>query len=475
MPSFSSSLGPPKSVWHRVHEQFRGRWRIRDLYGGLPLKLICYVPYQSLYMVTYDNAIHYCQSTATTTTSNHNKRKTTTGTASPSFSMECHHSSSKKSSTRVPMPATPWHTIVAAIAAEFTGCVIRVPMEATKMWVQSTVSPHSFAALKHFGECQKEVPHAPTGRTSPFCTGGGGATPRISVVGADRNNQPSSGGRVGTEGGEKKVLSGVGSGGTRTRIPSSSLSLRVAYSRMRALFIPQTLMHDIPYSICQWLAYEALRPWVVEQTVQQVTKSSDSSPHQRDEVPHAKESKAGVQVGVPPLPAGTVRVGVGGGGEGEVHFCHGSSSLPTTRQEERAANPSSSGSANNPNHHNLNPNDSQWLHRDSSSREVKFSSFRFFSRTAVAGGAAGFCASVLTIPLDHIRTRALVLEGQRKRGGGCGEAMSSKSTIWKEVIRPVYLERGISGFFRGGGWRVLWVTSNMALYFPVFEWLKHQL
>ncbi|KPI85645.1 mitochondrial carrier protein-like protein [Leptomonas seymouri] len=79
------------------------------------------------------------------------------------------------------------------------------------------------------------------------------------------------------------------------------------------------------------------------------------------------------------------------------------------------------------------------------------------TRTFFSGGFSGFLASALTVPLDNIRTRTAV-------------ATASDPTLTvKRVVRTTYQTEGLSGFMRGGGMRVLWVTMNMAIFYPLFE------
>lgn len=269
----SSLLGGSLPTWRRVGRQFKGQWRVGDLYGGLPAKLLFVVPYQTLYITSYD-------------------------TSQLLLRKQREQRQEFNAQACIPSASSPaaLDTIGAALVAETVSCTVRIPMEASKAWVQSSAATNSLEAFRQLTQ----------GRLS-FLLG--------------------------------------------------------------RLVLPQTLLHDMPYSVVQWLTYEKLRPWA------------------------------------------------------------------------RAY-------------------------------EGERSGFALFLRTVLAGGGAGLVASVATIPLDHIRTRALVLEGQRR-----GEAQKLLCSVkpwslWRDIVAPVYREGGVRGFYRGGTWRVLWVTSNMALYFPVFELLR---
>lgn len=77
-----------------------------------------------------------------------------------------------------------------------------------------------------------------------------------------------------------------------------------------------------------------------------------------------------------------------------------------------------------------------------------------------SGGFAGLAAAVVTVPLDNIRTRVLVATAADPSAGVAS------------VVRAVYQQGGLRGFVRGGALRVVWVTANMAVYFPIYEGLK---
>lgn len=322
-------------AWHQVRHQFKGKWGFQYLYGGLPPKLLLYVPYQTLYISTYDTTRYVL--------------------------MTMDHGDTTTSSARHHAPPKAWHTVISSVSAELMSCLVRVPMEAMKMWVQSTTSQNSVVALRQLWTARH---------------------------------------------GKWIVLKG--------------------------LVVPQTFIHDIPYSVCQWLAYEWLRPWARQD--------------------HPTSSRAG----------------------GTDSHLSGEQTLQQQVPKEKKG---------------WDRADSSFSSSSSSSSSKLSSSpspavFSFF-RTLVAGGGAGLVASVITIPLDHIRTRALVLGGERlKQLSSGGSALSRHGAprtgvpqlrpwrIWKDIVKPVYRDGGILGFYRGGAWRVVWVTTNMALYFPIFEVLR---
>ncbi|RNF27585.1 mitochondrial carrier protein [Trypanosoma conorhini] len=249
-----------------IWREFAGKWGPRHVYGGLPLKLVFYVPYQAIYMTTY-NAVR--------------------DTLSPA------------GVSNDPRSSFLAHTLVAACAAELASCVARVPMETAKMRIQATVVPNTAAAIRQI--------------------------------------------------------------------------FRQGLFACSRLVRAQTLLHDIPYSVIQWVFYESLRPWA-----------------KRLQPQHQLEGE----------PEGQPRL--------------------------------------------------RWY-------------VHHFLRTFLTGGFSGLMASTLTVPLDTIRTRVVV-----------ATADNPSATI-RSVVRDTYRLGGVAFFFRGGCTRVLWVTTNMAVYFPLYETFKMEL
>ncbi|KAG5478555.1 hypothetical protein LSCM4_04788 [Leishmania orientalis] len=260
----------------QLRHQYAAQWTLGHLYGGLPVKLLFYVPYQATYVSSYNFA-----------------QRTLCG------------ADGAGEGAAGPLTANyVWHTVAAAVFAEAASAVIRVPMETVKMRIQSAAASGSLHALRQLW--------------------------------------------------------------------------RQGFASCLRLAVPQTLMHDIPYSVIQWVVYETLRPWT-QQWGTRVGKQVRST------------------------------------GPGEA------SSAPTSFWADYGAE---------------------------------------LARTFLSGGFSGLLASALTAPLDNIRTRVVV-----------ATARDRNLTI-SDVVRDAYQREGMRGFVRGGGMRVLWVTTNMALYFPLFEGVR---
>ncbi|GET88809.1 mitochondrial carrier protein-like protein [Leishmania tarentolae] len=269
-------LGLLRSRLRQLRYQYAGQWTLGHIYGGLPVKLFFYVPYQATYVTSYNFA------------------QRTLGAAGG----EGEDAAGRRSKNYV------WHTVASAIFAEMMTAGLRVPMETMKMRIQSAASSGSLHALRQMRQ--------------------------------------------------------------------------QGFASCVRLSVPQTLMHDMPYSIIQWVVYETLRPWTQKWTVPAAQRGSDA------------EMAA-------------------------------ASSAPTSFWALYGAE---------------------------------------LARTFLSGGFSGLLASILTLPLDNIRTRVLV-----------ATARNSHLTVM-DVVRDTYQREGMRGFVRGGGMRVLWVTSNMACYFPLFEGMR---
>ncbi|AIN98602.1 mitochondrial carrier protein-like protein [Leishmania panamensis] len=270
------SQQPPGLLRTRLRQlrhQYTGQWTPGHLYGGLPVKLLFYVPYQATYVLSYNCMQHTLQG----------------------MDSEGKDAAGHRTANYV------WHTVAAAVFAEVVSAGLRVPMETMKMRIQSATAHGSFDALRQLWQ--------------------------------------------------------------------------QGFASCARLAVPQVLMHDIPYSIIQWVTYETLRPWTQQWKAR------------------LEEQKGGTEL---------------------------------------AATSSASKSF--------------WALYGVE-----------LARTLLSGGLSGLLASVLTAPLDNIRTRVVVA------------TVRNRHLTVTDVVRDTYQREGMRGFVRGGGMRVLWVTTNMACYFPLFE------
>jgi solute carrier family 25 S-adenosylmethionine transporter 26 len=254
-------------------QYYRGQWSLGHLYGGLPIKLAVYIPYQSIYMTSYDLS-----------------RSRFASMWGAGEGME----PTWASRTAVALSA--------AVVAEGATAVVRVPMEAIKIRIQSTASANTQTAITQLWQ------HG--------------------------------------------------------------------FRKVSRLFVPQTLCSDLPYSCIQWITYENVRPRL----------------------------KAYV----------------------DSVFCEEDGKVP--REQTRFYNAARLGSS------------------------------------FAIGGCSGLLASTLTIPLDVIKTRVVIMASSEQFGG--------RVPGFVDTGRSMVRSEGVRALFRGGHWRVLWIASNTAVYFCIFERLK---
>ncbi|KAG5927988.1 hypothetical protein E4U42_001465 [Claviceps africana] len=84
----------------------------------------------------------------------------------------------------------------------------------------------------------------------------------------------------------------------------------------------------------------------------------------------------------------------------------------------------------------------------------------------LSAGGAGAVAALVTTPSDVVKTRMMVMAG---RADGAGP--------WC-VVKMVFRERGLRGFFRGGLFRSGWTAMGSSLYLGTYDaakvWLKRR-
>ena len=254
-------------------QYYKGHWTLGHLYGGLPIKLAVYIPYQSIYMTSYD--------------------------LSRSRFNSLWGGGSAPDATWVSRTGV---ALSAAVVAEGATAVVRVPMEAVKIRIQSTAASNTQFAVSQLW--------------------------------------------------------------------------RHGFRNVSRLFVPQTLCSDLPYSCIQWITYENVKPRLKEYLD---GRFGGDQQHQKQE------------------------------------------------------------------------------------NSRMYAAAKLGSSFAV-GGCSGFMASALTIPLDVIKTRVIIMSSTAQYEGSVpGFVDTGRSMVRTEGLRSLY---------RGGQWRVLWIASNTAVYFCIFERLK---
>lgn len=87
---------------------------------------------------------------------------------------------------------------------------------------------------------------------------------------------------------------------------------------------------------------------------------------------------------------------------------------------------------------------------------------RVIAHNAVSAGLAAGCSSVVTNPVDLVKTKVMLL-ATRKEGVKVG---------YRGVVEKIWKEEGWRGFWRGGGLRVLWMAGGAGVYLGSYEGAK---
>lgn len=76
---------------------------------------------------------------------------------------------------------------------------------------------------------------------------------------------------------------------------------------------------------------------------------------------------------------------------------------------------------------------------------------------ALCGAISGGIAAGLTTPLDVIKTRIMLAEA------------GSKNTSLTNLVKSIYREKGVKGFFAGFVPRVMWITLGGGIFFGFYD------
>ncbi|KAL4868344.1 hypothetical protein BDV12DRAFT_209300 [Aspergillus spectabilis] len=94
--------------------------------------------------------------------------------------------------------------------------------------------------------------------------------------------------------------------------------------------------------------------------------------------------------------------------------------------------------------------------------------------TGIAASISGSIASVITTPIDVVKTRMMLSASDTsssnpsKSGSGSGLKGQGNGGIWA-VGREVFKDEGVKGLFRGGAIRVVWSAVAMSIYLSIYE------
>lgn len=87
--------------------------------------------------------------------------------------------------------------------------------------------------------------------------------------------------------------------------------------------------------------------------------------------------------------------------------------------------------------------------------------------TGIAASISGSIASVVTTPIDVVKTR-MMLAASDSPSPAPGTPVKQEGNIWT-VGRQVFKEDGVKGLFRGGAIRVVWTAVALSIYLSMYE------
>lgn len=84
---------------------------------------------------------------------------------------------------------------------------------------------------------------------------------------------------------------------------------------------------------------------------------------------------------------------------------------------------------------------------------------------------SGTVASLVTTPIDVVKTRVM-LSATENTGSGAGEEADGTKKPAKgtfAVGRKIFFEEGVRGLFKGGAIRAVWTAVGLSLYLSMYE------
>ncbi|KAL4976752.1 mitochondrial carrier domain-containing protein [Aspergillus desertorum] len=94
--------------------------------------------------------------------------------------------------------------------------------------------------------------------------------------------------------------------------------------------------------------------------------------------------------------------------------------------------------------------------------------------TGIAASISGSIASVITTPIDVVKTRMMLAasgcdspSGSSYASGG-KEVTKKQGSVWA-VGKRIFNDEGVKGLFRGGAIRVVWTAVSLSIYLSMYE------
>ncbi|OJJ73964.1 hypothetical protein ASPBRDRAFT_524119 [Aspergillus brasiliensis CBS 101740] len=88
--------------------------------------------------------------------------------------------------------------------------------------------------------------------------------------------------------------------------------------------------------------------------------------------------------------------------------------------------------------------------------------------TGVSAAVAGTVSSVVTTPVDVVKTRMMLGAGSTTTSSGSGGDRGGRKGAWA-VGKKVFREEGVRGLFKGGAIRSVWTAVSFGVYLCVYE------
>lgn len=99
--------------------------------------------------------------------------------------------------------------------------------------------------------------------------------------------------------------------------------------------------------------------------------------------------------------------------------------------------------------------------------------------TGISAGMSGTVVSVITTPIDVIKTRVMLAASNNKQRGNEEQDKQDKEKERKKkkrsprgtwaVGKEIFREEGIRGLFRGGAIRAGWTALSLSMYLTIYE------
>ncbi|KAL2834547.1 mitochondrial carrier domain-containing protein [Aspergillus pseudoustus] len=90
--------------------------------------------------------------------------------------------------------------------------------------------------------------------------------------------------------------------------------------------------------------------------------------------------------------------------------------------------------------------------------------------TGVAASISGSIASVVTTPIDVVKTRMMLAASADDTGSSTGTQLKSKrARSIRSVGKEIFRNEGSKGLFRGGAIRVVWTAVSLSIYLSIYE------